>query len=168
MNETVAWYGTVAQYVQVVQQNQVSALAVGVVVHQHTHVLMVDLHERGNDMSVPDVQAGIQKLTAELATAYKAVAVGDLEIQRVVEQYKSGPQGKAAVNTRVTEANARMATTLCDCAVCEGVAVRVRPRVGMQQWLGSRERQWRFRWAQRRRGQQDRSYSRVRRRLMGW
>ena len=92
MNETVARYGTVAQYVQMVQRNQVAALAAGVVVHQHTRtrVLMADLHERGDDMSVADVQAGIQKLTAELAAAYKAAAVGDSEIQRVVEEYKSG------------------------------------------------------------------------------
>ena len=119
-------YETVAHYVQMVQQNQVPALAAGVVVHQHTRVLMADLHERGDDMSVADVQAGIQKLTAELAAAYKAAAVGDLEIQRVVEEYKSGPQGKATVNTRVAEANARMATTLCDCAVCEQAAGKVR------------------------------------------
>ena len=47
MNETVARYGTVAQYVQMVQQNQVAALAAGVVVHRHTRVLMADQHERG-------------------------------------------------------------------------------------------------------------------------
>ena len=59
MNETVARYGTAAQYVQMVQRNQVAALAAGVVVHQHTRVLMADLHERGDDMSVVGVQAGI-------------------------------------------------------------------------------------------------------------
>ena len=109
---------TVAQYVQMVQQNQIFAVAAGVVVHQHTRVLMADLHERGDDMSVAGVQAGIQQLTAELAAAYKAAAVGDSEIQRVVEEYKSGPQGKAAVNTRVAEANAEVGhDTLRLCSV---------------------------------------------------
>ena len=122
---------TVAQYVQMVQQNQIFAVAAGVVVHQHTRVLMADLHERGDDMSVADVQAGMQQLTAELAAAYKAAAVGDPEIRRVVEEYKSGPQGKATVGTRVAEANARLATTLCDCAVCGEAAARVRSRVGV-------------------------------------
>ena len=103
-------------------------MAAGVDVHQHTRVLMADLHGRVGDMSVADVQAGMQQLTAKLAAACKAAAVGDSEIQRVVVRYKSGPQGKAAVNTRVAEANARIAATLCDCAVCEGAAVRVRSR----------------------------------------
>ena len=105
---------TVAEYVEMVQRNQVPALAAGVVVHQHTRVLMADLHERGDDMNAVDVQAGIQQLAAELAAAYKAAAVGDSEIQRVVEEYKSGPQGKAAVNARVVEANARLAEGHCD------------------------------------------------------
>ena len=47
----------------------------------------------------------------------------------MVVEYKSGPQGKAAVNSRVAEANARIAAALCDCAVCEEAAVRVRSRV---------------------------------------
>ena len=104
-----------------VQRNQVPALAAGVVVHQHTRVLMADLHERGDDMSVVDVQAGIQQLTAELAAAYKAAAVGDSEIQRVVEEYKSGPQGKAAVNARVVEA---MRGFLGDTAIAQCVRER--------------------------------------------
>ena len=61
-----------AKYIQMVQQNQVPALAAGVVVHQHTRVLMADLQGRGDDMSVSDVQVGIQQLTAELAAVYKS------------------------------------------------------------------------------------------------
>ena len=48
------------------------------------------------------------------------------EIQRVVVEYKSGPQGRAAVQRRVAEANSRIAETLCSCAVCEEAAQGVR------------------------------------------
>ena len=128
---TIKWrtHETVAQYVQMVQHNQIFALAAGVVVHQHTRVLMEDLRRRGDDVSVSDVQAGMQQLTAELAVAYKAAAVGDSEIKRrVAVEYKSGPQGKAAVNARVGEANARLAEGHCDCAVCARAAVRLSPK----------------------------------------
>ena len=62
--ESMKWrtHETVAQYVQMVQHNQIFALAAGVVVHQHTRVLMEDLRWRGDDMSVADVQAGMQQL----------------------------------------------------------------------------------------------------------
>jgi len=124
-----------------VQHNQIFALAAGVVVHQHTRVLMEDLRGRGDDMSVADVQAGMQQLTAELAAAYKAAAVGDSEIKRVVVEYKSGPQGKAAVNARVVEANARLAEGHCDCAVCARAAVSiaqcVRERLAEQEYSSS-------------------------------
>ena len=71
-------------------------------------------------------------MTAELA-AYKAAAIGDSEIQRVVVEYRSGPQGEAAVNARVVEANAMLAETLCDCAVCEEAATRIRGRSKLAQ-----------------------------------
>ena len=48
-----------AQYVQIVQQNQVFAVAVGVVVHQQMRVLVANLHERVDDMGVVGVQAGM-------------------------------------------------------------------------------------------------------------
>ena len=49
----------------------------------------------------------------------------------MVEEYKSGPQGKTTVGTRVSEANVRLAATLCDCAVCGEAATRVGSRVGV-------------------------------------
>ena len=51
-------YETVQQYVGVVQRNQLVAVAAGVVVHQHTRVLMADLH-RCDDLSAADVRAGV-------------------------------------------------------------------------------------------------------------
>ena len=66
-------------------------MAAGVVVHQHTRVLMADLHKRGDGMSAEDVRAGLQQLAAELTAAYKAAAVSTAEIQRVVVESTSGP-----------------------------------------------------------------------------
>ena len=63
-----AEYETVQQYLAVVQRNQFFAVAAGVVVHQHTRVLMADLHKRGDGMSAEDVRAGLQQLVAELST----------------------------------------------------------------------------------------------------
>ena len=65
-------YETVQQYVDVVQKKQFVAVAAGVVVHQHTRVLMADLHRRGDNMSATDVRSGLQQLAAEIAAAYKA------------------------------------------------------------------------------------------------
>ena len=118
-------YETVQQYVDVVQKKQFVAVAAGVVVHQHTRVLMADLHRRGDNMSAADVRAGLQQLAAELAAASKAAAVGPAEIRRVVAELSSGPQGKAAVEGRVAAANAQIAAALCDCAVCTEAATRV-------------------------------------------
>ena len=118
-------YETVQQYVDAVQKNQFVAVAAGVVVHQHTRVLMADLHRRGDNMSAADVRAGLQQLAAELAAASKAAAVGPAEIRRVVAELSSGPQGKAAVEGRVAAANAQIAAALCDCAVCTEAATRV-------------------------------------------
>ena len=39
---------------------------------------------------------------------------------------KSVPEGKEAVEKRVAQANARIAVGLCDCAMCEEAARRVR------------------------------------------
>ena len=50
-------YGTVRQYLGVVLRNQFVAVAPGVVVHQHTRVLMVDLHICGDDLIAEDVRA---------------------------------------------------------------------------------------------------------------
>ena len=111
-------YETVQQYVGMVQKNQFVGVAGGVVVHQHTRVLMADLHRCGDDLSAEDMRAGVQQLAAELAAAYKAAAMGPTELQRVVVELSSGPQGKAAVDRRVTEPNARVAETVCIRAVC--------------------------------------------------
>ena len=99
-------YETVRQYLDVVQKNQVFAVAAGVVVHQHTRVLMADLHRCGDDLSAEDMRAGVQQLAAELAAAYKAAAVGLADLQRVAVELSSGPQGKAAVDRRVAEIQA--------------------------------------------------------------
>ena len=72
---------------------------------------MAGLHRCGNDMSAEDVRAGVQQLAAELAAAYKAAAVRPTEIQQVVVELSSGPQGEAAVNRRVAGANARASCT---------------------------------------------------------
>ena len=85
-------------------------IAAGVVVHQHTRVLMADLHRCGDDLSAEGVRAGheagmhMQHLAAELTAAYKKAAVGPTELQQVVVELSSDPQGKAAVDRRVAEA----------------------------------------------------------------
>ena len=48
---------TVAQYIKVAQQNSFVAVAAGVVIHQHTRVLMTDLHGQADGMSPEDVRA---------------------------------------------------------------------------------------------------------------
>jgi len=126
-------YETVAQYLAVVQKNHFFAMAAGVVVHQHTRVLVADLHRRGDDMSVEGVQTGLQQLAAELAAAYKAAAVGPTEIQRVVVESASGPEGRAAVQGRVADANSRIAETLCSCAVCVRAATNIRGQLELAQ-----------------------------------
>ena len=59
----------------------------------------------------------------------------------MVVEYKSGPRGKAAVNARVVEANARLAEGHCDCAVCARAAVSiaqcVRERLAEQEYSSS-------------------------------
>ena len=50
----------VRQYLDVVQRNQFVAVAAGVVVHQHTRVLVANLHRCGDDLSAEDVGAGVQ------------------------------------------------------------------------------------------------------------
>ena len=132
-----------------VQKNQFVAVAAGVVVHQHTRVLMADLHRRGDGMGAEGVRAGLQQLASELAVAYKAAAVGPAEIQRVVTvvELASGPQGKAAIDRRVAEANARIAEALCSCAVCTEAATRTRGQSRLVEraalvWLNNWRRQW--------------------------
>ena len=119
-------YETVRQYLDVVQKNQAFAVAAGVVVHQHTRVLMADLHRCGDSLSEADVREGVQQLTAELAAAYEAAAVGLAELQRVVVEKQSGPQGKAAVDRRVAEANARCKVAWTSRALCTEVLTRIR------------------------------------------
>ena len=119
-------YETVRQYLDVVQKNQFVAVAAGVVVHQHTRVLMADLHRCGDVLSAEDVREGVQQLTAELAAAYKAAAVGLADLQRVAAELSSGTQGKAAVDRRVAEANARCAVAWTSRAVCTEALTRIR------------------------------------------
>ena len=118
-------YETVQQYLAVVQRNQFFAVAAGVVVHQHTRVLMAELHERGDGTSAEKVRAGLQQLAAELTAAYKSAAVSTAEIEQVVVESTSGPQGKAAVEGRVAAANAKIAEKLCGCERCKDAAARV-------------------------------------------
>ena len=101
-------------------------MAAGVVVHQHTRVLMADLHRCGDNLSEADVREGVQQLTAKLAAAYEAAAVGLAELQRVVVEKKSGPQGKAAVDRRVAEANARCKVAWTSRALCTEALTRIR------------------------------------------
>ena len=85
-----------AQCLAVVQKNQFVAMAAGVVVHQHTRVLMADLHSRGGGVVAWAQRAcggaGLQQLASKLAGACKATAVGPTEIKRVVVEVSSGPQ----------------------------------------------------------------------------
>ena len=140
-------YEAVWQYLDVVQKNQFVAVAAGVVVHQHTRVLMADLYRCGDDTSAAGVRAGMQQLAAELAAAYKAAAVGPTELQRVVVELSSGPQGKATVDRRVAEANARVAETRSVVVQC--ARERRREFEGNrgwrrgQHWLNGWWRQWR-------------------------
>ena len=119
-------FEAVAQYMQVVQRTAFTAVAAGVVVHQHTRVLMANLHRCGDDMPVEDVRAGLSQLSTEMAAAYKAAGVGTEELRQVAAEERSGPQGKASVERRVAEANKKIAAALCDCAVCTEAAQGVR------------------------------------------
>ena len=83
-------FETVAQYLHVVQHNAFTAVAAGVVVHQHTRMLMADLRDRADDMQVKDVRAGLSQLSAEFVAAYKAAGVRSKELRRVGEEYASG------------------------------------------------------------------------------
>ena len=65
-------------------------------------------------------------MTAELAAAYEAAAVGLAELQRVVVENQSGPQGKAAVDRRVAEANARCTVAWASRALCTEAWARIR------------------------------------------
>ena len=121
-----ATFETVAQYLHVVQQNAFTAVAAGVVVHQHTCMLMADLRECADDMPVEDVQAGLSQLAAEFAAAYKAAGVGREELRQVAAESASGPEGRAAIQRRVADANSRIAEALCGCAVCVGAAANIR------------------------------------------
>ena len=63
-------------------------------------------------------------MAAELTAAYKAATVGPAETQRVVVEFASGPQGRAAVERRV---DCSGALRLClACAVCDEAAGKVR------------------------------------------
>ena len=68
---------------KVVQQKASIAVAAGVVIHQHTRMLMADLRERADDMQVKDVRAGLSQLSAKMSAAYQAAGVGRAELQRV-------------------------------------------------------------------------------------
>ena len=57
VNEKV--YETVAAYVAMIQQNAFVLVAAGVVLHQHTRLLMHDLHERADSMSEEEVRASV-------------------------------------------------------------------------------------------------------------
>ena len=74
-------FEAVAQYMQVVQRTAFTAVAAGVVVHQHTRVLMVNLHRCGDDMLVEDVRAGLPQLSTEMAAAYRAAGVRTEELR---------------------------------------------------------------------------------------
>ena len=54
-------FEAVAQYLHVVQQNAFTAVAAGVVVHQHTLMLMVDLRECADDMPVETCEQGCRQ-----------------------------------------------------------------------------------------------------------
>ena len=119
-------YETVAAYVAVIQRNAFVLVAAGVVLHQHTRLLMHDLREYADGMSEEDVRAGMRQLNSEIGAAERAAGVGLVEVQQVIAERSSGPKGKAAVEGRVAAANARIAGALCGCEVCEGVAMRIR------------------------------------------
>ena len=66
-------FETVAGYVDVLQRINFVAVAAGVVVHQHTQLLMADLRERADRMQAEKIRGG---LSAELDAAHKA-RIGD-------------------------------------------------------------------------------------------
>ena len=61
-------------------------------------MLMADLRERADDMQVRHVRAGLSQLSAEMSATYKTAGVGRAELQRVSEEYSSGPEGRAAIH----------------------------------------------------------------------
>ena len=78
----------------------------------------------------------MRQLNSEIGAAERAAGIGLVEIQQVVAELSSGPQGKAAVEGRV---NARIAEALCGCAVCEEAATRIRgqSRVAKEEHSGA-------------------------------
>ena len=58
-------YETVAAYVAVIQRSAFVLVAAGVVLHQHTRLLMQDLREYADGMSEEDVRAGMRHEAAQ-------------------------------------------------------------------------------------------------------
>ena len=50
----------------------------------------------------------MERLNSEIGAAERAAGVGLVDVQRVVAELKSGPEGKEAVERRVARANARI------------------------------------------------------------
>jgi len=69
-------YDTVAAYVEVVQRNTFVLVGAGVVVHQHTRLLMHDLRERADSMCEEDVRAGMERLNSEIGAAEEQRELG--------------------------------------------------------------------------------------------
>ena len=124
-------FEAMAQCVYVVQQKASTAVAAGVVVHQHARMLMADLRERADSMQVEGVRAGLTQPSAEMGAAYKAAGFGRAGLRRVGEGYSSGPGGRAAIHKRVTDANSMVAEALCGCAVCASATVGIRGQSGL-------------------------------------
>ena len=88
-------YGTVAQYIYGLQAGIFMKVTAGVVIQQHTRVLMADLHMRADGMSVADVHAGLRQLAAELDAStlrtrqQEWVLEGPTKMKKVVDEYSS-------------------------------------------------------------------------------
>ena len=74
-------YKTVAQYINVVQQNSFVAVAAGVVIHQHTRVLMANLREQADGMSglsAEDMRAALRQRVSLAGASLSAPFVRSL------------------------------------------------------------------------------------------
>ena len=72
--------GTVREYLAIVMQNGWVAVAAGVVICQHTQLLMALLHEHGDAMDASRMQRLMQQLAAEISAAQLAAGVTDADI----------------------------------------------------------------------------------------
>ena len=111
--------GTVREYLAVVVQNGWVAVAAGVVICQHTQLLIRLLHDHGDEMDVRKMRPLMLQLADEMESAQQAAGVTSNDMQQIALETAT-TAGEEAVARRVDAVLAKVGEELCSRPGCAG------------------------------------------------